>query len=336
MKATEEKPAAKSVSGLLTTVLLLTAVCLVGIFLVRLDSQIPTVANTSQINADRRNKLVASIAAVGDIACKPGMEVSATQCQMPAVAKSIEAGGHNAVLLLGDLQYDGGEPENFASVFTPLWQTLKEKSYAAPGNHEYVTKNAEGYFGYWNGSASSSKQAGDRGKGYYSFDLGSWHAVALNSNCKEVSGCDKNSEQGKWLAADLNTHKNRCTLAFWHHPHFSSGRYKGGGFTPDFWDLLYSAHADVVLNGHDHLYERFAKQTPGGKPDPVYGIRQFTVGTGGKTLYEFKDTLLENHQTGSDDKFGYLTLQLYQSGYSWSYKTISEEELDKGSSSCSN
>src|SRR3989344_488667 len=161
MKATEEKPAAKSVSGLLSTVLLLAAVCLVGIFLVRLDSQIPTVANTSQINADRRNKLVASIAAVGDIACKPGKPVSATECQMGAVAKSIEAGNHDAVLLLGDLQYDGG---------------------------------------------------------------------------------DKNSEQGKWLAADLNTHKNRCTLAFWHHPHFSSGRYKGGGFTPDFWDLLYSAH----------------------------------------------------------------------------------------------
>jgi hypothetical protein len=213
---------------------------------------------------------------------------------------------------------------------------LRDKTYAVPGNHEYKTRGAKGYFDYWNGSNTVSQQAGERGRGYYSVNVGSWHVIALNSNCADVGGCETSSPQGTWLQTDLQANKTNCTLAFWHHPRYTSGQHNDALEVSDFWKTLYDHNADVVLNGHDHLYERFAKQSPEGKADPVHGIREFIAGAGGKSLYKFKSVLKENHEAGNNQQFGYLLLTLHNQSYSWQYKTIDGTVVDRGSSSCNN
>lgn len=280
----------------------------------------------------------AKIAAIGDVSCSRLATPTPTTCQGQAVRDAIRITAPSAVLLLGDLQYDRGEPENFLGAFMPLWQDLKSRTYSVPGNHEYMTTGAKGYFDYWNATAASSVHAGERDKGYYSFDIQDWHMVALNSNCEFVGGCDSASPQGQWLKQDLSTHRDaKCTLAFWHHPRFTSGRYAASKSTPlrseYFWQELYQAGADVVLNGHDHLYERLAKQNAAGQLDGR-GVRQFTVGTGGYSLYSFTTTIPQ-HEFGSSS-FGFLSLTLEDIGYEWSFLTPAGQELDKGSSVCNN
>lgn len=270
------------------------------------------------------------VAALGDMACAPDKPITDQTCQLPTVAKAINDWQPDAALLLGDLQYEKGDTGAFNQVFDKQWADLKSISYAVPGNHEYGTTDAKGYFDYWNDPSRS----GPPGTGYYSFRLGKWHAVGLNSNCLQVGGCGQESPQGKWLAEDLKQNTTKCTLAFWHHPAFSSGHYNPGiSETKQFWEQLEPAGVDVVLNGHDHLYERFSRQLANGTKDDLKGIRQFTVGSGGKTHYSFNE-LLANHEFGIDDQFGFLGLELRENSYKWKFLNSKGEVLDSGNNQC--
>ncbi len=290
-------------------------------------------------NQQAKKQVAKKVIAVGDISCEPDIVVDASHCQMQQVVNAIEKQKADNVLILGDLQYDKGQSENFQNVFTPLWKTLKPISYATPGNHEYYTKNAQGYFDYWNGNSQTSKSAGDRDKGYYSFNIGNWHIISLNSNCEFVGGCDKNSPQFKWLEQDLQNNKAVCALAMWHHPVFTSGKYKKDMESRNrgqyFWQALQNSGVELVLNGHDHLYERFEPQTAAGVPEKDKGISEFIVGTGGKSQYSFTDSqFLPNHASGFEDKPGFLELSLEQAGYGWRFVDVSGTVLDSGKARC--
>ena len=266
------------------------------------------------------------IAAAGDIACDSGTATDTT-CAQKATSDLLVNRGLAGVLVLGDIQYENGELANFNAYYDPTWGRVKSITYPAPGNHEYNTPGATGYYSYFSSRTSLP--------GYYSFDIGGWHLIALNSNCADVGGCDAGSTQTKWVEADLAAHKNACTLAYWHHPRFNSGATHGSDSTyQPWWQALYDAGADVVLAGHEHLYERFAPQTPAGAADAAHGIRQFTVGTGGKTHHAFGPTA-PNSEVRNNDTFGVLTLTLEPNGYVWRFvpeagKTFS----DSGSGSC--
>ncbi|HEV7785509.1 MAG TPA: metallophosphoesterase, partial [Thermoanaerobaculia bacterium] len=191
------------------------------------------------------------IAAAGDIACDPldnfynGGLGTNTACRMRATSDLALAGGYDAVLLLGDNQYLDGALFKYVSVFGPTWGRLGALLRPAPGNHEYETPGATGYFDYFGAAA------GKRTEGWYSYELGTWHVVVLNSNCADVGGCGPGSPQLRWLAADLASHPRACTLAYWHHPRFSSGLHNDDPLSDAFWRTLYAAGADLVLAGHD-------------------------------------------------------------------------------------
>ena len=233
------------------------------------------------------------------------------------------------VLTLGDTVYDDGSADEFERCYLPSWGRFRHRTYPAPGNHDYQTFEAMGYYGFF------GPRAGQPGKGWYSFDRGRWHLIALNSNCEVVGGCQPGSEQERWLRGDLAAHPARCTLAFWHHPRFSSGTTHGsdpavGGL----WLALYQAGADVVLVGHEHNYERFAPLDPLGGVDPARGVREFVVGTGGKSHYPFGSPL-PGSEARNSDSFGVLQLQLRRTGYSWRFLPAQGGSFqDSGSASC--
>lgn len=297
---------------------------------------------TAEVENDKPGRHVdkPKIAFVGDIACPPGSAPSSTACQSDAVAKAIESKDVDAVLLAGDLQYDAGEESNFRDSFAVSWINLLTRSFAAPGNHEYGTRGASGYFNFWNGQPQGAARAGEPGKGYYAFDIGSWRIIALNSNCESVGGCGPGSAQAQWLAMELEANKPLCTLAFWHHPVFSSGNYqaseKDNSRGRYFWQLLEQNGADVIVNGHDHLYERFAPQTSDGSINPKKGVRQFIVGTGGKSLYKLHADKTLNHEYGNDSSFGFLEMELAASSYSWQFVGIDGQKYDAGRYACHN
>jgi hypothetical protein len=274
------------------------------------------------------------LGAAGDIACDPadanfnGGQGTATACRMKATSDLMLSLGLTAALNLGDNQYENGALAKYQASYDLSWGRLNSIIRPVPGNHEYVTAGAAGYFSYFGATA------GDPAKGYYSYDLGGWHLIALNSNCAAVGGCIAGSAQAQWLAADLATHPGRCTLAYWHHPRFSSGPHGNDATTDAFWQALYVAGADVVLNGHDHVYERFAPQSPAAAADPVQGIRQFTVGTGGKNLTGFS-TVRANSEVRDASAFGILEMTLHPNGYVWRFLSAPEGTvLDQGASLC--
>lgn len=256
------------------------------------------------------------IAAAGDISCDPadpsynGGLGTATRCHMLATSNLLVGASLARVLILGDVQYEDGALAKYYLSYDPSWGRVKAITSPALGNHEYNTAGAAGYFTYFGAAA------GDPAKGYYSFDVGSWHLIALNSNCAKVGGCDADSAQGTWLASDLASNTGKCLLAYWHNPRFSSGPHGGDPSMDGFWRLLFDAGADVVLNGHDHTYERFAPQDPNGASDPVRGIRQFVVGNGGKNLYAF-GTPVANSEVRDNTTYGVLELTLHPTGYDW-------------------
>jgi hypothetical protein len=242
-----------------------------------------------------------------------------------------------AVLPLGDLQYEFGLLEDFEKFYDPSWGRLKAVSRPALGNHEYDAVyeggTPAGYFDYWNGKGGANGPAGPRERGYYSFDVGAWHLIALNSNCRWVGGCQAGSPQERWLRSDLEQNPRPCTLAYWHHPRFNSGHYGNTTEMQPIWQALQDAGADVVLSAHEHIYERFAPQTATGAPDERRGLRQFTVGTGGRTLYEI-GTLQPNSAMRYKDDYGVLFLSLRAGSYAWTYVTVGGGFTDTGNAEC--
>ncbi len=232
------------------------------------------------------------------------------------------------IMAVGDLAYPDGTKENF-NCYNKTWGRVKVRTRPAPGNHEFHQKGATFYFQYF-GSAAGNPQ-----DGFYSYELGAWHIIVLNSECAEVGGCEAGSREEKWLRADLAAHPSSCKLAYFHKPLFSSGGKHGDDLAlKPFWQALYDAHADVVINGHDHDYERFAPQAPDGKSDMARGIREFVVGTGGKNHRPFGPAH-PNSEVRDDTAFGVLKLTLRPGNYSWEF--IPEEGKtfkDVGSSQC--
>lgn len=262
-----------------------------------------------------------TILAAGDIASCSSSGDEATANLLDTLAGDI--------LVLGDLAYESGTATEFANCYNPTWGRHKSRTYPAPGNHEYNTLNATGYYGYFGAAA------GDPTQGYYSFDLGSWHIIALNSNCSAIGGCGAGSPQEVWLRADLAASAAQCTLAFWHHPRFSSGITHGSNAAMQpFWQALYDYGADVVLVGHVHNYERFDPQTPSGVADPATGIRQFVVGTGGRSHYGFAAPL-PNSVARDSTSYGVLRMTLDPAGYGWEFLPASGYSYtESGSASC--
>ncbi len=229
------------------------------------------------------------------------------------------------VFTLGDNAYEDGSPSDFARCYTPTWGRHLSRTHPAVGNHEYGTGGAAGYFAYFGAAAGAS------GQGWYSYAAGDWHVVVLNSNCAVVE-CGAGSAQEQWLREDLARNPSRCTLAYWHHPYFSSGPHGGEPAMQAMWQALMAARADVVLSGHDHDYQRFAPQDAEGRPSPD-GIRQFVVGTGGRSLYPVSPAG-PNSETAIDGAYGVLRLTLEPTGYAWSFIATDERILDQGKADC--
>ncbi len=292
----------------------------------------PAIDEPRQTEAKARNKLVPERAFVlvgaGDIAsCKEPQGARAT-------AKLIEQ-IPGTVFAAGDLAYEKGSASEFKNCYDPTWGRFKNRTKPALGNHEYVDPTASGYFQYW------GTQAGLRGKGYYSYDLGDWHIVVLNTNCKakDLGGCGAGSPQEAWLKEDLAKRPNACILAYGHHALFSSGVFRRHAVHPELkqlWEDLYAAHADLVLAGHEHSYERFAPQDPEGKADPANGIREIVAGTGGRS-HDLLGFATPNSEAREWDTFGVLKLTLSPGKYTWEF--IPEEGKtfhDAGSGVCHN
>ena len=220
------------------------------------------------------------------------------------------------MLPLGDIQYDSSTTARINAVYAPTWGRVKSISRPILGNHE--GGSGSGYFDYFNGVGAADGPAGPRGKGYYSYDLGAWHLVALNSNCSAVS-CSAGSEQETWLRADLAAHPANCTLAYWHHPRWSSGHDGSNDFMQPLWEALQDAHAEVLLSGHSHDYERFAPLDRDGEVDQAEGIRQFVVGTGGAFFTGGLGTLEPHSEIAQNDTFGVLKLTLHHASYDWEF-----------------
>jgi hypothetical protein len=232
------------------------------------------------------------------------------------------------VMAVGDLAYPDGTAANFAC-YDKTWGHVKNRTSPAVGNHEFHSAGAAFYFQYF------GQAAGDSSKGYYSYDLGTWHIVVLNSECVAVGGCDAASAQGKWLREDLAAHPVACTLAYFHKPLFSSGGTHGNDLVmKPLWDALYAANADVVVNGHDHDYERFAAQNPDGIADASRGIREFVVGTGGKNLRPFT-AAHANSEVRYLEAFGVLKLTLSPGRYRWEFIPQEGKSFqDSGAGTC--
>ena len=294
-------------------------------------AQEPTQA-TPQNPGQNTGQNAVTVVAVGDISCDPasaaynGGKGKATACHMVATANLTESLHPDAVLVLGDNQYENGTLQAYEQAYEPTWGRFKNITYPVPGNHEYNSGGA-GYYAYF------GVRAGDPDKGYYSFDLGAWHLVALNSNCKAIGGCEKDSPQERWLKADLAAHPAKCTLAFWHHPRFSSGIHNDDFALNDLWNDLNEAGAELVLSGHDHDYERFGPQDGNAQADAA-GVRQFVVGTGGKSLYP---TLVprQNSEVRHAGTYGVLELQLEPTGYTWQFAPEAGSDFsDSGTAEC--
>ena len=273
------------------------------------------------------------IAAAGDIACDPGAsefddgQGSDLDCRQLATSDLLVGADYAAVLALGDIQYEDGTHSKFLASYDPSWGRVKSITKPVPGNHEYRNGSADGYYRYFGAAA------GDPAKGYYSFDLAGWHLVALNSNCSAVGGCGAGSPQEEWLRADLAAHRTFCTLAFWHHPRFSSGLHGSDSTYEAFWQALHDANADVVLVGHDHGYERFAPQDASGALDRGRGMREFVVGTGGKSLRLFLN-VRANSEARDVSSFGVLELKLGAAAYGWRFRPAVGSFTDRGSPAC--
>ena len=294
---------------------------------------IPPVGPSPYLQAASAQSSDPVIAAAGDIACDPADSAfgappgTGADCRQVETSDLLVGAGLSAVLPLGDLQYPCANGDLFDQSYDPSWGRVKAISRPVVGNHEYsdsATPACGGlgtdYFDYFGAAA------GDPTTGYYSYDIGSWHVVALNYKCSRVGGCGPGSPQEQWLRADLAANPAACTLAYWHKPRWSSGdRHGSDPATDGLVRALYEAGAEVILTAHEHNYERFAPQDPSGVFDPQAGLRQFVVGTGGKSLYAFGAPIANSEVRAS--AFGVLKLTLRLDSYDWSFESIPGESF---------
>lgn len=232
------------------------------------------------------------------------------------------------VFTAGDNAYPDGSIQQFRDCYGPNWGRHKARTRPAAGNHEYRTQGAAGYFEYFGAAA------GDWGKGWYSFDLGAWHIIVLNSNCDHPGGCGPDSAQVRWLREDIAATPRACTAAIWHHPRFSSGTHGNNERVQTFWEMLYEAGVDLILNGHDHTYERFAPMNGKGERDDARGMREIVVGTGGAGLYPFL-TVKPNSEVRDNKTWGVLKLTLRANSYDWEFVPVEGSTFtDRGTGAC--
>ena len=291
------------------------------------------------------------VAAVGAIACSSADPRFGDGAGTPATADEDDLGGWcrhaevgallqrespDQVLGLGDYQYEEPQAADYRNVFDPHFGEFRSVTRPALGNQEYKVHEANTFHDYFGGVPDN---------GWYSYDLGSWHAVVLNSNCALAGGCEIDSPQVEWLRADLADHADQCVIAYWHHPRWSTGLNGSDSRTDVFWRVLADADADVVLAGHDHNYERFDPLDADGVPDPA-GVRSFVVGTGGQAVYAPDDVAGGGDLAGGrraeaagsavrvDDRFGALFLTLEADGFEWQFIDIGGTTVDTGTAPC--
>ncbi|MGN6524266.1 MAG: CBM96 family carbohydrate-binding protein, partial [Actinomycetes bacterium] len=281
-----------------------------------------------------------TIVAAGDIACTSGKATSATACQQLATSNLAMQLKPDALLPLGDDQYEYGTLSDFQTMYGPTWGRMNSIARPIPGNHEYgyvgstiQPTGGEGYFTYF-GDRSHPLDPGCtiNCTSWYSYDIGSWHVVALDSQCGVIGGCNPGNPEYQWLLSDLNAHPAKCTLAYWHIPLYASSHDR----QPDMqsiYSLLYSKGADVVLTGHAHYYERFAPQNASGVADPAKGVREFVVGTGGRSFFNL-GTTQANSEFRLASTFGVLQMTLSDGSYSWNFVTAGGATADSGTTAC--
>jgi len=282
-------------------------------------------------NKKRRRRCIkrqeATLLAAGDIARCDGTGDEATAALLDTLPGTVAA--------LGDLVYESGTAEEFTQCYKPSWGRHKSRTRPALGNHDYETAGAAGYFGYF-GSAATPLDPKCRSscRGYYSYELGSWHIVVLNTTCSEVGGCRAGSPQEQWLRQDLAAHPTACTLAYWHHPRFSFGKFHDAPLLQDLWQALYDHGVEVLLTGHDHNYQRYTPLDATGAPDLKRGIREFVVGTGGANFTPL-DSRPPIAEAGNDTTFGILQLSLHPTSYDWAFIPVTGGTFtDSGSDTC--
>jgi hypothetical protein len=270
-----------------------------------------------------------TVVAAGDIAnCASyySFDAAAAAASAAGMTARLVRPGDAFVLTLGDAVYEAGTPAEYANCFHPTWGAFKDRIRPVPGNHDYYTSGAEGYFSYF------GRQAGPDRRGYYSFDHGGWHFIMLNSSVD----LSPSSEQYRWLISDLATSKDSlCTIAVLHYPAFNSGTTHGSvvAMRPAF-EALYNSGVEIALSGHEHVYERFAPQKADGTADPARGVRQFTVGTGGAVLMGFGRPL-PNSEFRYNDTWGILRLMLGEGNYAWQYVRAGDgATIDAGTGTC--
>jgi Calcineurin-like phosphoesterase len=270
------------------------------------------------------------VAAAGDIACPPGMAATATTCAQQRTSDLI--GTVNDVLPLGDNQYDGGSLANYNGAYKPSWGRFDVLAHPVPGNHEYGSAGARGFWDYF------GARAGTRGQGWYSYDIGAWHVLAINSECNRLPAgtCAAGGAEETWVRTDLAAHKNPCTLAYWHEPRFSSGitTVVNAAAMAPIWDDLYNANADLVLAAHRHAYERFSPLNTSGSVDTARGVREIVVGTGGRD-HAGGTARTAGSQVRNTTAFGVLKVTLHPTAYDWNFVPEPGRSFsDSGSTSC--
>lgn len=281
----------------------------------------PTLVITPPPTVPPTDAAPAVLVGAGDIASCSSSGDSATATLINGIA--------GTVFTLGDNVYPNGTASEFTNCYHPTWGQFKARTMPVPGNHDYNTAGAAGYFGYFGAAA------GDPAKGYYAYDLGAWRVYVLNSNCSAVGGCDAGSAQETWLRSDLAARPRSCVVAMWHHPRFNSGSTHGSSTaTQALWQALYDYDAELVLTGHEHLYERFAPQTATGALDTARGLVEFVVGTGGYTHYSF-GTPLANSVVRNSTAYGVLKLTLSASSWTFEFVPVAGQSFtDSGSGTC--
>jgi len=255
----------------------------------------------------------------GDIAdCTTGGD-EATAALLDGIAGTIFTAGDNV--------YESASSATFRDCYEPSWGRHKDRTRPAAGNHDWQDGGIPAYREYFGAAAGVGTAT------WYAYDLGTWRVIVLDSNCGSADGCDPDSAQGRWLAAELAATTATCTVAIWHHPRFSSGEHGDQDEVGPFWDALYAAGADVVINGHDHDYERFAPMDPDGREDRERGLRQFVVGTGGKELRGFDD-VAPHSELRSSVTHGVLALTLRDGSYDWQFVPTASDFSDRGTARC--